>query len=61
MKIAVTSASGQLGSTIVKKIIKEIGKENVVAIARIPQKAKHLGIEVRKGDYNNREQLIKYY
>ena len=48
MKIAVTSASGQLGSSIVKELIKEIGTENVVAIARTPQKAKHLGVEVRK-------------
>lgn len=55
MKIAVTSASGQLGTAIVKTLIKEIGKENVVAIARTPDKAKGLGVEVRKGDYNNRK------
>jgi len=55
MKIAVTSASGQLGSTIVKQLIKEIGKKNVIGIARTPKKAKHLGIEIRKGDYNNRQ------
>ena len=54
MKIAVTSASGQLGSAIVKQLIKDIGKENVVGIARTPEKAKHLGIEIRKGDYNRR-------
>ena len=57
MKIAVTSASGQLGSAIVKTLIKEIGKENVIAIARTPKKAEHLGVEVRKGDYNEREQF----
>lgn len=57
MKIAVTSASGQLGSSIVKELIKEIGKENVIAIARTPEKAKHHGVEVRKGDYNNHEEL----
>ncbi|WP_020533187.1 NAD(P)H-binding protein [Flexithrix dorotheae] len=55
MKIAVTSASGQLGSAIVKALIPEIGKENVIAIARTPEKARHLDVEVRKGDYNNRE------
>jgi len=59
MKIAVTSANGQLGSAIVKKLIKEIGKENVVGIARTPEKATHLGIEIRKGDYNNRQDLEK--
>lgn len=55
MKIAVTSANGKLGSSIVKNLINEIGKENVIGIARTPEKAKHLGIEIRKGDYNSRE------
>ncbi|WP_452224435.1 NAD(P)H-binding protein [Lacinutrix chionoecetis] len=57
MKIAVTSVSGQLGSAIAKHLIQEIGKENVIGIARTPEKAKHLGIDVRKGDYNSREQF----
>lgn len=57
MKIAVTSASGQLGSAIVKALIQEIGKENVIGIARTPKKAAHLGVEVRKGDYNSREEF----
>ena len=55
MKIAVTSANGKLGSSIIKNLINEIGKENVIGIARTPEKAKHLGIEIRKGDYNSRE------
>ncbi len=55
MKIAVTSANGQLGTAIIKQLINENGNENVIGIARTPEKAKHLGIEVRKGDYNNRE------
>ncbi|CDF79095.1 NmrA family oxireductase [Formosa agariphila KMM 3901] len=55
MKIAVTSASGQLGSAIVKQLIQEISSDQVIAIARTPEKAKHLGVEVRIGDYNNRE------
>ncbi|OAD40683.1 SDR family oxidoreductase [Polaribacter atrinae] len=54
MKIAVTSVSGQLGMSIAKHLIKEIGKENVIGIARTPEKAAHLDIEIRKGDYNNR-------
>ncbi|MEQ8415916.1 MAG: SDR family oxidoreductase [Imperialibacter sp.] len=57
MKIAVTSASGQLGSAIVKQLIKEIGGKNVVGIARTPEKAKHLGVDIRKGDYNSRQQF----
>ncbi|WP_297695184.1 SDR family oxidoreductase [uncultured Eudoraea sp.] len=58
MKIAVTAASGQLGSSIVKRLKKEIGKENVIGIVRTPEKASHLGIEVRKGNYNSREDFI---
>ena len=57
MKIAVTSVSGNLGSAIAKQLIQEVGKDNVTGIARTPEKAKHLGIEIRKGDYNSREQF----
>lgn len=55
MKIAVTSASGQLGASIVKHLIQALGKEQVVAIARSTDKAKHFGVDVRKGDYNSHE------
>jgi len=55
MKVAVTSASGKLGASIVQHLIQEIGKENVIGIARTPERVKHLGIEIRKGDYNSRE------
>ena len=55
MKIAVTAANGKLGTSIINELKKEIGKENVIGIVRTPEKASHLGIEIRKGDYNNRE------
>lgn len=55
MKIAVTAANGQLGSSIINELKREIGKENVVGIVRSPEKASHLGVEVRKGDYTSRE------
>ena len=55
MKVAVTSASGKLGASIVKHLIAEIGKENVIGIARTPERAAHLGVEIRKGDYNKHE------
>jgi len=55
MKIAVTSASGHLGSAIVKALLKETKNENIIAIARTTEKAEHLGVEVKKGDYNSRE------
>ena len=53
MKIAVTAANGQLGSSVVNELKKQIGKNNVIGIVRSPEKASHLGIEVRKGDYNS--------
>lgn len=55
MRVAVTSASGQLGRAIIRTLIPEIGREYVVGIARAPEKAKELGIEIRKGDYNSKE------
>ncbi|NJB81912.1 SDR family oxidoreductase [Wenyingzhuangia aestuarii] len=57
MKVAVTSANGKLGSSIVKNLIQLLGKDKVVGIARSPEKAAHLGIEIRKGDYNSREEF----
>lgn len=57
MKIAVTAASGKLGSAIVQELKAAIGSENVVGIVRTPEKAQHLGIEIRKGDYNSRTEF----
>lgn len=55
MKIAITAATGQLGSSIIGALKKEIGDQEVIGIARSPEKAAYLGVEVRKGDYNSRE------
>jgi NAD(P)H dehydrogenase (quinone) len=54
MKIAVTAASGQLGSAIVRELKQQIGTEHVIGIVRTPEKATHLGVEIRKGDYTSR-------
>ena len=59
MKIAVTAANGQLGSAIVNHLINEIGAENVVGIVRSPEKARHLGIELRKASYDDAEAYIE--
>ena len=59
MKIAVTSASGQLGSAILTQLLQTQDKQDLVAIARNPQKAQHHGIETRAGDYINKEQFLK--
>lgn len=57
--IAITSASGQLGSEIVKATIEIVGKANVIGLARTPGKAESLGVEIRPGDYNARTDLEK--
>ena len=57
MNIAVTSASGQLGKAIVRSLIDTKGPENVIAIARTPEHAESLGVEVRAGDYTQKEQF----
>lgn len=59
MKIAITAASGQLGAEIVKATVALSSKENVIGLARTPDKAKGLGIEIRPGDYNDRNTLEK--
>lgn len=59
MRIAVTSAGGNLGSAIVKRLKQEIGTEKLVAIARTPEKVAALGVEIRKGDYNSKEDFIE--
>ena len=56
-KVAITTASGQMGSEVVKTTIEIVGKENVIGLARTPGKAKSLGVEIRPGDYNSRTDL----
>jgi len=53
MSIAITSVTGQLGQAIALEAIMRLGKNHVIGLARTPEKAQHLGIEVRKGDYND--------
>lgn len=57
MKIAVTAASGKLGSAIVEATVKLTSRDQVVALARTPERALGLGVEVRPGDYEDAHQL----
>lgn len=59
MRIAVTAASGQLGSAIVKATSQLAGFDNVVAVARTPEKAKAPGVEVRPSSYDDRSALAQ--
>ncbi len=53
MKIAVTGATGQLGTLVVEALKKRVPTENIVALVRTPAKASALGVEVRTFDYNH--------
>jgi NAD(P)H dehydrogenase (quinone) len=57
MNVAVTTASGQLGSAIIQALIPSLGAEHVVGITRSPQKMTHPQVEIRKGDYNSKEEF----
>lgn len=56
MTIAVTAASGSLGKAIVSAL-ESATTQPVIGLARTPENAKGLNIEIRPGDYNDREQL----
>lgn len=56
MTIAVTAASGSLGKATVSALMSATA-EPVIGLARTPENAKGLNIEIRPGDYNDREQL----
>lgn len=57
MTIAVTAVSGQLGAAIASALITMNTGETIVGLARSPEKANGLGIEVRLGDYDDADQL----
>ena len=56
VKIAVTGASGALGSIAIKELVSKIGSD-VVALARSPAKAGGLGVPVRHADYDKPDTL----
>ncbi|MEZ6137564.1 MAG: SDR family oxidoreductase [Pirellulaceae bacterium] len=53
------AASGQLGAAIVRATVEIAGEKNVIGLARTPSKAASLGVEIRAGDYDSREQLTQ--
>ncbi|WP_372594734.1 NAD(P)H-binding protein [Actinotalea sp.] len=59
MRVAITAASGQLGAAVVAAAVAQLGSQDVVALARTPAKAEHLGVEVRPGDYDDRAALTR--
>lgn len=57
MTIAVTAASGQLGSEIIKAVKALVGHDGVLGIARTPSNIKGSDVEIRPGDYNDKHQF----
>jgi NAD(P)H dehydrogenase (quinone) len=59
LKIAVTGATGQLGRLVIEQLKQRVGPEDIIALARTPEKAEDLGITVRRADYNSPETLAQ--
>lgn len=59
MSIAITAVSGHLGAEIAKALIALNSGANILGLARSPENAEDLGIEVRPGDYDDLRQLTQ--
>ena len=58
--IAITGATGRLGTIVVEKLLKKVPANQLVAVARSPEKAAAFasrGVHVRRGDYDRPETL----
>ena len=58
--IAITGVTGQLGRLVIAKLLESVAANELVAVARTPDKAADLaalGLQVRKGDYTQPETL----
>lgn len=56
--LAVTGATGQLGRLVINSLKEKGAGDKTVALARDPQKAADLGVEIRAFDYDRPETLI---
>ncbi|HEY8576824.1 MAG TPA: SDR family oxidoreductase [Devosia sp.] len=59
MKIAVTGATGQLGRLAIEKLKERVGADDIIALARTPDKAADLGVAVRQADYTKPDILVQ--
>lgn len=57
MTIAITGATGQLGRITIDKLKQRLPADQIVALARSPEKAADLGVATRVFDYNRPETL----
>lgn len=58
MKIAVTGSTGQLGRLVVELLKERVGAQHVIALARTPEKAASMDVEVRTFDYGQPHGLV---
>lgn len=59
MKIAVTGSTGHLGTHVIDMLKGKVSSGSIIALARTPEKASALGVEVRKADYDQPDTLNK--
>jgi len=57
MTIAITGATGQLGRLVIDKLKSKLPADQIVALARTPEKAADLGVVARIFDYDRPETL----
>lgn len=57
MTIAITGATGQLGRLVIDKLKGKLPADQIVALARSPEKAADLGVAARVFDYDRPETL----
>lgn len=57
MRVAVTAANGQLSRKIIEALVNHLGADRVIGVARSPEKATDLGLEIRQGDYDEASQF----
>jgi NAD(P)H dehydrogenase (quinone) len=57
VRVAVTAASGRLGHAVIRELTREAGADQVVAVARSPDRMQCAGIEKRAGDYGSLESM----
>lgn len=53
MKVAVTAATGQLGSAIINHLIPVLGPEDIIGTSRKPERGHISGIRLFPGDYDS--------
>lgn len=64
MRIGVTGASGQLGSSVVRHLLQRTSASDIVAVTRSPEKLAGFssqGVDVRAGDFNDAAGLEKAF